>query len=127
MEKQPVSAQPLLSKGARGKKGSTAVADTEESPRTANFDLWEDAPPEKDTQCCGVSWRCGVALVVALSVAAVGGFFLLPHRTRIGTKGLIGCGTKEQVCTRPEPEPLRSRGPASRGSLTPPQSMYATY
>ena len=62
MEKQPVSAQPLLSKGARGKKGSTAVADTEESPRTANFDLWEDAPPEKDTQCCGVSWRCGVAL-----------------------------------------------------------------
>ena len=35
MEKQKVSAQPLLSRGARGKKGATAVADTEESPRTA--------------------------------------------------------------------------------------------
>ena len=80
MEKKPVSAQPLLSKGARGKKGSTAVADTEESPRTANFDLWEDAPPEPDTQCCGVSWRCGVALVLALGVAAVSGFYLLPLR-----------------------------------------------
>ena len=54
MEKQPVSAQPLLSSGARGKKGATAVADAVESPLTADFDLWEDAPPEKDARCCGV-------------------------------------------------------------------------
>lgn len=99
MGKQPVSAQPLLSNSARGQKGATAVADAVESPRTANFDLWEDAPPEKDAQCCGVSRRCGVALVAALSVAAVGGFFLFSHRTRPITEGLIGCGTKEQCLT----------------------------
>mmetsp|Transcript_31765 Transcript_31765/g.81034 ORF Transcript_31765/g.81034 Transcript_31765/m.81034 type:complete len:172 (+) Transcript_31765:70-585(+) len=85
MEKQPVSAQPLLSNGARGQKGATAVADAVESPRTAGFDLWEDAQPEKDvrccSRCCGVSWRFGVVLVAALSVAAVGGFFLFSHRT----------------------------------------------
>ena len=38
MVKQPVSAQPLLSNGARGQKGATAVADAVESPRTAGFD-----------------------------------------------------------------------------------------
>lgn len=108
MEKQPVSAQPLLSSGARGKKGATAVADAVESPRTADFDLWEDAPPEKDARCCGVSRRCGVALVAALSVAAVGGFFLSSRRTRPITEGLIGCGTKEQVCARHAPSPVLS-------------------
>ena len=108
MEKQPVSAQPLLSSGARGQKGATAVADAVESPRTADFDLWEDAPPEKDARCCGVSRRCGVALVAALSVAAVGGFFLSSRRTRPITEGLIGCGTKEQVCARHAPSPVLS-------------------
>ena len=102
MEKQPVSAQPLLSSGARGQKGATAVADAVESPRTADFDLWEDAPPEKDARCCGV------ALVAALSVAAVGGFFLSSRRTRPITEGLIGCGTKEQVCARHAPSPVLS-------------------
>ena len=81
MEKQPVSAQPLLSNGARGQEGATAVADAVESPRTADFDLWEDAQPEKDVRCCVVSWRFGVVLVAALSVAAVGGIFLFSHRT----------------------------------------------
>ena len=108
MEKQPVSAQPLLSNGARGQKGATAVADAVESPRTADFDLWEDAPPEKDARCCGVSRRCGVALIAALSVAAVGGFFLSSRRTRPITEGLIGCGTKEQVCARHAPSPVLS-------------------
>ena len=108
MEKQPVSAQPLLSSGARGQKGATAVADAVESPRTADFDLWEDAPPEKDARCCGVSRRCGVALVAALSVAAVGGFFLSSRRTRPITEGLIGCGTKEQACARHAPSPVLS-------------------
>ena len=111
MEKQPVSAQPLLSSGARGQKGATAVADAVESPRTADFDLWEDAPPEKDARCCGVSRRCGVALVAALSVAAVGGFFLSSRRTRPITEGLIGCGTKEQVCARHAPSPVLSVAP----------------
>ena len=110
MVKQPVSAQPLLSNGARGQKGATAVADAVKSPRTADFDLWEDAQPEKDVRCCGVSWRCGVVvvLVAALSVAAVGGFFLSSHRTRPITEGLIGCGTKEQVCARHAPSPVPS-------------------
>ena len=108
MEKQPVSAQPLLSIGARGQKGATAVAHAVESPRTAGFDLWEDAQPEKGVRCCGVSWRFGVVLVAALSVAAVGGFFLSSRRTRPITEGLIGCGTKEQVCARHEPSPVPS-------------------
>ena len=112
MEKQPVSAQPLLSNGARGQKGATAVADAVESPPTAGFDLWEDAQPEKDvrccSRCCGVSWRFGVVLVAALSVAAVGGFFLSSRRTRPITEGLIGCGTKEQACARHAPSPVLS-------------------
>lgn len=101
METKPASAQPLLSKGVRAAtKGSTAV---DESPSVAEFDLWEDnTPPNPDCckQRCGVPWRCGVALIAALSIAAVGCFYLSPHVPSTGTKGLLGCGTKEEVCER---------------------------
>jgi len=100
METKPASAQPLLSKGVRAvTKGSTAV---DESPSVAEFDLWEDnTPPNPDCckQRCGVPWRCGVALIAALSIAAVGCFYLSPHVPSTGTKGLLGCGTKEECLT----------------------------